>query len=173
MRNNTRGLIFHILIVAIVFAISFVINLSESVRNLVYGNLIFKIIFVLLIVLLYFNLGKGMSKKNSKSLDFLAGNLIFLIGMILFAFGFIGMGMDFFDSPVGSTFWKFPVEFFLMPQVYAIKVLGIDYNVISFAVSAILPGIIYGFSIKISRKKLLKKQRYMRNRRNMTNNRRS
>lgn len=173
MRNNTRGLIFHIFIIILVFAMSSVINLSESVRNLVYGNLAFKIIFVLLIVLLYYNFGKGLSKKNAKALDFLAGNLIFLIGMILFAFGFIGMGMDFFNSPVGSTFWKFPVEFFLMPQVYIIKVLGIDYNVISFVISAILPGIIYGLSIKTSRKKIMKRQRNIRNRKNITNNRRS
>lgn len=162
MRNNTRGLIFHLLIVAIVFAISFVINLSESVRSLVYGNLIFKIIFVLLIVLLYFNFGKGMSKKNSKSLDFLAGNLIILIGIILFAFAFLGMGMDFFTKPVGSSYWKFPVELFLMPEVYAIKVLGLKYNFISLLVAALIPGIIYGISIKISRNKIMRRKRYMR-----------
>ncbi|MGI5948733.1 hypothetical protein [Peptoniphilus sp.] len=171
MRNNTRGLIFHFLIVAIVFAISFVINLSESVRNLVYGNLIFKIVFVFLIVLLYYNFGKGLSKKNAKSLDFFAGNLIFLIGIILFAFAFLGMGMDFFDKPIGSSYWKFPVELFLMPQVYAIKVLGIDYNILSFLVSALIPGFIYGFSIKNSRNKMMRRKRQMRNRKNSPNRR--
>ena len=82
MRNNTRALIFHILIVFITFAVASLINLSSQVRNLVYGNLAFKVILVGLILILYFNFGKGLSQKNARSLDFFAGNLIWLIGLV-------------------------------------------------------------------------------------------
>ena len=128
MRNNTRALIFHILIVFITFAVASLINLSSQVRNLVYGNLAFKVILVGLILILYFNFGKGLSKKNARSLDFFSGNLIWLIGLVLFAFAFVGLGREVFSRSVGGSYWKFPLEFFLMPQVYAIKILGISYN---------------------------------------------
>ncbi len=159
MRNNTRGLIFHILIVFITFGIASLINLSAQVRNLVYGNIFFKIILLAFIFILYFNFGKGLSKKNAKSLDFFAGNLIWLIALILFAFAFVGLGRDVFSSSVGGSYWKFPLEFFLMPQVYAIKILGIKYNPLSLLIATIIPGFIYAFSIKISRAKMIKRNR--------------
>ena len=159
MRNNTRGLIFHILIVFITFAIASLINLSAQVRNLVYGNIFFKIILVAFIFILYFNFGKGLSKKNAKSLDFFAGNLICLIGLILFAFAFVGLGREVFTKSIGGSYWKFPMEFFLMPQLYAIKVLGIKYNPISLLIATLIPNFIYGFSIKISRAKMIKRNR--------------
>lgn len=159
MRNNTRALIFHILIVFITFAIASLINLSAQVRNLVYGNIFFKIILVAFIFILYFNFGKGLSKKNARSLDFFAGNLICLIGLILFAFAFVGLGREVFTKSIGGSYWKFPMEFFLMPQLYAIKVLGIKYNPISLLVATLIPNFIYGFSIKISRAKMIKRNR--------------
>lgn len=159
MRNNTRALIFHILIVFITFAIASLINLSAQVRNLVYGNIFFKIILVTFIFILYFNFGKGLSKKNAKSLDFFAGNLICLIGLILFAFAFVGLGREVFTKSIGGSYWKFPMEFFLMPQLYVIKVLGIKYNPISLLIATLIPNFIYGFSIKISRTKMIKRNR--------------
>lgn len=159
MRNNTRALIFHILIVFITFAVASLINLSSQVRNLVYGNLAFKVILVGLILILYFNFGKGLSKKNARSLDFFAGNLIWLIGLVLFAFAFVGLGREVFSRSVGGSYWKFPLEFFLMPQVYAIKILGISYNPLSLLVATLIPGFIYGISIKISRAKIMKRNR--------------
>ena len=159
MRNNTRALIFHILIIFITFAIAALINLSSSMRNLVYGNIFFKIIIVAVIVVLYYNFGKLLSKRNAKSLDFFAGNLIVLIGLIFFAFWFLGLGKEIFSISVGGSYWKFPLEFFLMPEVYAIKVLGINYNAISLLVASLLPGCIYGISIKISRAKLIRRNR--------------
>ena len=159
MRNNTRALIFHIPIVFITFAIASLINLSAQVRNLVYGNIFFKIILVAFIFILHFNFGKGLSKKNAKSLDFFAGNLICLIGLILFAFAFVGLGREVFTKSIGGSYWKFPMEFFLMPQLYAIKVLGIKYNPISLLIATLIPNFIYGFSIKISRAKMIKRNR--------------
>ena len=159
MRNNTRGLIFHILIVFITFAISALINLSRSMRNLVYGNIFFKIILVAVIVVLYYNFGKMLSKRNARSLDFFAGNLIWLIGLVLFAFAFVGLGREVFSRSVGGSYWKFPLEFFLMPQVYAIKILGISYNPLSLFVASLIPGFIYGISIKISRAKMIRRNR--------------
>ncbi|MDD7353462.1 MAG: hypothetical protein PUG84_08355 [Peptoniphilaceae bacterium] len=164
MRNNTRGLIFHILIIFITFAIAAIINLSNSMRNLVYGNIFFKFILVAVILLLYYNFGKLLSKRNARSLDFFAGNLIFLIGMILFALGLLGLGKEIFKASIGGSYWKFPLEFFLMPEVYAIKVLGINYNAISLLIATLMPGFIYGVSIKISRKKMIKRNR-IKNRR--------
>lgn len=159
MRNNTRALIFHILIVFITFAVASLINLSSQVRDLVYGNIAFKVILVGFIVILYFNFGKGLSKKNARSLDFFAGNLIWLIGIILFAFAFVGLGREVFSSSVGGSYWKFPLEFFLMPQVYAIKILGISYNPLSLFVASLIPGFIYGMSIKISRARIIRRNR--------------
>lgn len=159
MRNNTRALIFHILIVFITFALACLINLSSQVRNLVYGNLAFKVILVALILILYFNFGKGLSKKNARSLDFFAGNLIWLIGLVLFAFAFVGLGREVFSRSVGGSYWKFPLEFFLMPEVYAIKILGIAYNPLSLFVASIVPGFIYGISIKISRAKMMRRSK--------------
>lgn len=159
MRNNTRALIFHILIIFITFAIAALINLSSSVRNLVYGNILFKGILVAVILVLYYNFGKLLSKKNARSLDFFAGNLIFLIGLILFSLGFLGLGRGIFSAAVGGSYWKFPMEFFLMPEVYAIKILGIKYSALSLFVATLLPSIIYGMSIKISRAKLIRKNR--------------
>lgn len=174
MRNNTRGLIFHILISLIIFALAFLVNLNESVRNLMYGNIIFKIIVIAVILILYYNFGKLMSKKSARALDFFAGNIIVLIGIILFGIGFLGLGMEIFERPVGGSFWKFPMELFLMPQVYSIKVLGISYNAFTLLVATLIPGIIYGISIKISRNKLIARERNVRNRnmRNRMNNRR-
>ncbi|MGF0096587.1 hypothetical protein ACQRC6_09110 [Peptoniphilus sp. SGI.035] len=164
MRNNTRGLIFHILIIFITFAIAAIINLSNSMRNLVYGNIFFKFILVAVIVLLYYNFGKLLSKRNARSLDFFAGNLIFLIGTILFALGLLGLGKEIFKASIGGSYWKFPLEFFLMPEVYAIKVLGINYNALSLLIATLMPGFIYGISIKISRAKMIKRNR-IKNRR--------
>ena len=162
MRNNTRGLIFHILIVFITFLLAALINLSDSVRRLVYGNIFFKLIVVAVIFVLYFNFGKLLSKRNAKSLDFFAGNLIILIGL-----GFLGLGTKIFSTSVGGSYWKFPLEFFLMPEVYSIKVLGIKYNGFSLLVAALIPGIIYGFSIKISRAKIIRRSRVRSRRRNI------
>lgn len=159
MRNNTRALIFHILIVFITFALACLINLSSQVRNLVYGNFAFKVILVALILILYFNFGKGLSKKNARSLDFFAGNLIWLIGLVLFAFAFVGLGREVFSRSVGGSYWKFPLEFFLMPEVYAIKILGIAYNPLSLFVASLVPGFIYGISIKISRAKMMRRSK--------------
>ncbi|WP_277218955.1 hypothetical protein [Peptoniphilus vaginalis] len=159
MRNNTRALIFHILIVFITFALACLINLSSQVRNLVYGNLAFKVILVALILILYFNFGKGLSKKNARNLDFFAGNLIWLIGLVLFAFAFVGLGREVFSRSVGGSYWKFPLEFFLMPEVYAIKILGIAYNPLSLFVASLVPGFIYGISIKISRAKMMRRSK--------------
>ncbi|NMW84562.1 hypothetical protein HKO22_02235 [Peptoniphilus sp. AGMB00490] len=164
MRNNTRGLIFHILIIFITFAMAAIINISSSVRSLVYGNIFFKYILVAAILLLYYNFGKLLSKRNARSIDFFAGNLIFLIGLILFAFGFLGLGRKIFEASVGGSYWKFPLEFFLMPEVYAIKVLGINYNAISLLIATLIPSFIYGISIKISRAKIIKRNR-LKNRR--------
>ncbi|KXB72121.1 hypothetical protein HMPREF1864_00235 [Peptoniphilus sp. DNF00840] len=112
-----------------------------------------------LILILYFNFGKGLSKKNARSLDFLAGNLIWLIGLVLFAFAFVGLGREVFSRSVGGSYWKFPLEFFLMPQVYAIKILGIAYNPLSLFVASLVPGFIYGISIKISRAKMMRRSK--------------
>ena len=46
-----------------------------------------------------------------------------------------------------------------MPQVYAIKILGISYNPISLFVASLIPGFIYGISIKISRAKMIRRNR--------------
>ena len=63
MRNNTRALIFHILIIFITFAIAALINLSSSMRNLVYGNIFFKVFIIIL--------GNFFQREMQKALIFL------------------------------------------------------------------------------------------------------
>ena len=56
-----------------------------------------------------------------------------------------------------------PFEIFLTPQIYVIKVLNIPYNLLTVAIATLAPTFIYGLSIRISREKISKRQRYMRN----------
>ena len=71
----------------------------------------------------------------------------------------MGLGREVFTRSVGGSYWKFPLEFFLMPQVYAIKILGISYNPLSLFVASLIPDFIYGISIKISRAKMIRRNR--------------
>lgn len=65
MKNNTRGLIFHIIVVIITFIMASIINLSTKITNIVYGNFIFKGILTVFIIFLYYNFAKGMNKRVS------------------------------------------------------------------------------------------------------------
>ena len=81
MNNNLRGLLFHIIVIIATFALSYFINLSEDVRNLIYGNMVFRIIIVILILYMYFLLGKGMTKRRPPIEDILTGNLIIFLSL--------------------------------------------------------------------------------------------
>ncbi len=163
MRNNTRGLIIHIFVGIIIFFIAYIINLSKIVSSIVYGNLIFRLIICLIPIILYYNFSKIMTKKRTPKLDYLNGNLIILLAIILFLPAFLASGFDIFKESVASNAFKFPFEIFLTPQIYVIKVLNIPYNLLTVAIATLAPTFIYGLSIRISREKISKRQRYMRN----------
>ncbi|SHH32804.1 hypothetical protein SAMN02745245_01095 [Anaerosphaera aminiphila DSM 21120] len=166
MKNNVRGLVFHLFVIIIVFLISLLINLNETVVKVVYGNIVFKVILSLFIIILYYNFGKAMSKRSSRKLDFFTGNIIFCIAIVLFMFAFVGLGADLFKFEVSGSMWKFPLDLFLMPELYIYQMFNIGYNIFSIFFAAIIPGIIYGISIKRSRAKILKKKRLMKQRQN-------
>ena len=67
MRNNTRGLFIHLIIVGFMFGIATLINLNQTLLKIFYGNLIFKIIISIIPLILYYNFGKGLSKKLTLS----------------------------------------------------------------------------------------------------------
>lgn len=170
MKNNVKGFIFHIFVIIIVSLIAIVINLNESVINIVYGNIIFRVILALIPIVLYYNLGKGMSKRTTKKLDFLTGNLIIATSIILFIIAFVGLGADLFETSVAGSMWKFPLDLFLLPELYIFQMFNISYNIFTIFIAAIFPGIIYGISIKKSRAKIMKRKRMMKHKNNRTKN---
>lgn len=165
MNNNLRGLFFHFLVIIATFALSYFINLTEPVRNLVYGNMVFKIIIVILILYLYFLLGRGMSKKRPPREDILTGNLIIFISLLTIGIAFLGLRGRFFEVGPGGSYYRFPMDIFLYPELYILKLIGYYDNYIVIIVSSFVPGIVYFFSIKKSRAQMRRKRRLERNRR--------
>lgn len=165
MNNNLRGLFFHFLVIIATFALSYFINLTEPVRNLVYGNMVFKIIIVILILYLYFLLGRGMSKKRPPREDILTGNLIIFISLLTIGIAFLGLRGRFFEVGPGGSYYRFPMDIFLYPELYTLKLIGYYDNYIAIIVSSFVPGIVYFFSIKKSRAQMRRKRRLERNRR--------
>lgn len=165
MNNNLRGLFFHFLVIIATFALSYFINLTEPVRNLVYGNMVFKIIIVILILYLYFLLGRGMSKKRPPREDILTGNLIIFISLLTIGIAFLGLRGRFFEVGPGGSYYRFPMDIFLYPELYILKLIGNYDNYIAIIVSSFVPGIVYFFSIKKSRAQMRRKRRLERNRR--------
>lgn len=165
MNNNLRGLFFHFLVIIATFALSYFINLTEPVRNLFYGNMVFKIIIVILILYLYFLLGRGMSKKRPPREDILTGNLIIFISLLTIGIAFLGLRGKFFEVGPGGSYYRFPMDIFLYPQLYILKLIGYYDNYIAIIVSSFVPGIVYFFSIKKSRAQMRRKRRLERNRR--------
>ncbi|EFI42156.1 MULTISPECIES: hypothetical protein [Peptoniphilus] len=159
MRNNTRGLIFHLIIIAVMFIFTAIVNLSEMLKKVLYGNIAFRIILCIIPILLYYNLAKGMSKKKSKRLDFLSGNIIVLISVILFIPPFLILKSKMFSLGIAESIWKFPLDLFLMPELFIYQLLKIDYNIVSIIIASLIPGFIYGISIKKSRIKIMRKIR--------------
>ena len=159
MKNTVRAVFFQFFVGIFVFFLSLLINFSAPVRGFVYSNIIFRVVLCLVPVYLYFNLGKGMSKKKPKSLDFLTGSIVFVIGLVLGIVALAGLGTNVFNVNVFSSMWRFPLDIFLYPEVYIIEVLGIKQNILTFIVALAFPSIIYGLSIKVSRKKILKAKR--------------
>lgn len=165
MNNNLRGLFFHFLVIIATFALSYFINLTEPVRNLFYGNMVFKIIIVILILYLYFLLGRGMNKKRPPREDILTGNLIIFISLLTIGIAFLGLRGKFFEVGPGGSYYRFPMDIFLYPELYILKLIGYYDNYIAIIVSSFVPGIVYFFSIKKSRAQMRRKRRLERNRR--------
>ncbi len=165
MNNNLRGLFFHFLVIIATFALSYFINLTEPVRNLFYGNMVFKIIIVILILYLYFLLGRGMSKKRPPREDILTGNLIIFISLLTIGIAFLGLRGKFFEVGPGGSYYRFPMDIFLYPELYILKLIGYYDNYIAIIVSSFVPGIVYFFSIKKSRAQMRRKRRLERSRR--------
>lgn len=139
------------------------INTSSLLIKVMYGNKISRLILSLLPILLYYNLAKGMSKKKSSRLDFLSGNIIVLISIIFFLLAFIIHKSDLFTIGIGASNWKFPLDIFLMPGLFITEMLKIQYGPLAIAFASLMPGFIYGISIKKSRAKLNKKMRMRKN----------
>lgn len=165
MNNNLRGLLFHIIVIIATFALSYFINLTESVRNLIYGNMVFRIIIVILILYMYFLLGKGMSKRRPPREDILTGNLIIFISLVTIGVAFLGLREKFFEVGPGGSYYRFFMDMFMYPELYILKLIGLYEHYAAIIASAFVPGIIYFFSIKKSRAVMRRKRRIERNRR--------
>lgn len=160
MRNNTRGLFIHLLVVLIMFGIATMINFNQVLVKVFYGNLIFKIIISILPILMYYNFGKGLYKKNSSKLDFFSGNIIVLLFIFLAAISLIGMqSKEGFE--IAGSIWRLPMDLFMFPFVYSMEVLGISSNYLFLFISSLIPTIIFGICIKRERVKINRRKRYM------------
>lgn len=159
MKNNIRGFIFHILVAVFVFIMGLLIDMSVPVRTFLYSNLFFKVLICFLPLRFYYKLGKGMSKRTPRALDFFYGSLIVVVSLIFGAIAFVGLGMKVFSTPVASSIWRLPLDLFLLPEMYIFEIFKIDHNLITFGIAALAPGFIYGFSIRKSRIKLAKQKR--------------
>ena len=127
--------------------------------------MVFKIIIVILILYLYFLLGRGMSKKRPPREDILTGNLIIFISLLTIGIAFLGLRGRFFEVGPGGSYYRFPMDIFLYPELYILKLIGYYDNYIAIIVSSFVPGIVYFFSIKKSRAQMRRKRRLERNRR--------
>ncbi len=157
-RNNFAGLVFHLFIALVVFIILAIINLSENLVRIVYGNILFKAILVLIPIILYYNLGKLLSKKGSSGQDFFSGTLIYfcIIGFLII--GFITLNTGIFKVGVGESIGRLPLDIFFIPELLIIKILKLPYNFITVLIFGLLPGIIYGFATRRGRIKLRREQ---------------
>lgn len=162
MKNNIRALVFHLFTVVFVFLLSLLIDANATIRELVYSHLFFKLIVSFLIIMFYYNLGKGMSKRRNRKFDYLTGIFIFLIAVFFGLIAFAGHGSEIFKIPVASSMWRFPLDIFLLPEMYILAIFKIKHNILTFLISAILPGIIFGISIRHSRRRLAKQKRIRR-----------
>ncbi len=165
MNNNLRGLLFHVIVIIATFALSYFINLTEAVRNLIYGNMVFRIIIVILILYLYFLLGRGMSKRRPPREDILTGNLIIFISLLTIGVAFLGLRGKFFEAGPGGSYYRFFMDMFMYPELYILKLIGFYEHYAAIIMSAFVPGIIYFFSIKKSRAVMRRRRRIERNRR--------
>lgn len=164
MNNNLRGLLFHIIVIIATFALSYFINLSEEVRNLIYGNMVFRIIIVILILYMYFLLGKGMSKRRAPIEDILTGNLIIFISLLSIGVAFLGLREKFLEVGPGDSYYRFFMDMFMYPELYILKLIGFYEYLEAIIASAFVPGIIYFLSIKKSRAVIKRKKKIERNR---------
>lgn len=164
MNNNIRGLLFHIIVIIATFALSYFINLTEEVRNLLYGNMVFRIMIVILILYMYYLLGKGMSKRRPPIEDILTGNLIIFISLLTIGAAFLGLRGKFFEVGPGGSYYRFFMDMFMYPELYILKLIGFYEHLEAIIASAFVPGIIYFLSIKKSRAIIRRKRRIERNR---------
>lgn len=164
MNNNIRGLLFHIIVIIATFALSYFINLTEEVRNLLYGNMVFRIMIVILILYMYYLLGKGMSKRRPPIEDILTGNLIIFISLLTIGAAFLGLRGKFFEVGPGGSYYRFFMDMFMYPELYILKLIGFYEYLEAIIASAFVPGIIYFLSIKKSRAIIRRKRRIERNR---------
>ncbi|WBW50436.1 hypothetical protein O6R05_02520 [Peptoniphilus equinus] len=158
MRNNVRGLFIHLLITALIFGLSFIINLSPAVVKLLYGNRIFCVVAALLPLLLYYLFGGWLSKFQNPKLDFFAGNIIVLLGVVLGLFSLIGFTRP-ENADVAGTLFRLPMDMFLFAQIYSLKVLGLQAGHIALLGTSFVPGIIFGIRIKQDRGRISRHRR--------------
>lgn len=164
MKNNMRGLFFHIFIGIIMFGIAALLNINQTVVKIVYSSTLIKVILSIIPLVLYYNLGKGMSKKANPKLDFFAGNMIILICILLAAISLIGIKSE-DNVQVAGTLWRLPMDMFMFSEVYLLELFGIKASAAKIVLSSFIPTIIYGLSIKKSRRRIYR-QRMINSRKN-------
>lgn len=154
MKNNLRAVLFHIFIGIVVFAFAFIINYIDVVRDLLYGNFVSRFIVGCIPIILYYNFGKWLNIRESKSMDFLFGNLISLIAFILFLPSLLYYGFGAFNLSVGGSLLRLGFDLFMMPELYILNLFGISNGLINFVISLFIPSIIFGISLKNKRRRL-------------------
>lgn len=138
VKNNISIVIMQVILSFFWMGFMFLINLSESLESFFYGNLPVRIAIVALVVLVFFLMGKLLKKNISFSEVLFSGILSVGIGSLFFLIAYLGEGKHLLDGAVGTSLWRFPLDFYLLPQMFVIHLMGISKTWLSYLIAIVL-----------------------------------
>lgn len=125
IRNNLLMVVLQVFLSLFWMGFMLLVDWSKGLEEFFYGNWITRLVLIGLVMLVYYLLGK-LLKKNLSFVEVLfSGILSFSIACVFFFLAFIGEGQSLLDGSVASSLWRFPMDFYLLPQMYTVHLLGL------------------------------------------------
>lgn len=124
IKNNITIVIFQLILSVFWMGFMFLVALSSGLETFFYGNPIIRFAIVGLIIGTYLILGRLLKKNISFGELVFSGVLSVGIGLIFFLLAFLGEGKSLLDGAVATSLWRFPMDFYLLPQMYLVHLLG-------------------------------------------------
>lgn len=165
IKNNIAVVVFQILLSFFWTGFIFLVGLSEGLESFFYGNSITRYAIVGLIAATFLLLGR-LLKRNIPPLEALFSGFFGVgVGLVFFLLALLGEGSSLLDGAVGTSLWRFPMDFFLLPQMYLVHLLGISkswfaYFLAIFLGSGLMVTSVFFSSVKLWRRK---RRRRMKN----------